>query len=466
MEKLETKETLIQHSPDREIGFTMINNHVFKDRNLKDGLLEVLCYLLSKPPTWQTRIQELCSRFDVSKRTMCRRISQLTELGYLSRSQQKNPDGTFSQAITYVCDRPIYKDDKQPCAKNRMSVNGTLSNKELIKKEASSKAAKTRARPREAPKKMPRATSAACLIDKNIKSYVSCSTMDKEKATDALPDKPANLRGPKPIADCLPAAAVFKKIAEMAAEETRRDALAELPPAEGCLPNKLSGGLSHKNDLSNSAYGQDQLLGTLVELLQERITSEQLIQLIQNYGVSKVDSACRFVAANRRVENIANLDVYLDKAIREDWSSQKTSPRPQKQPYTSNPNQKVNQDSYWTQETDKKPVVGHENEIDRLRRLNYWSLEENKTWYLGLSQALREKTLEDVLRKWPWLIHAHHKSQDWERLGQNLTRSFILSNDFIDNLWFKQFASVVNDLRLEEAAHSLRSRIWAEGIDT
>lgn len=82
------------HTP-ADIGFTVIINSVIEDERLTNGTLEVLIYLLSKPPGWIIRQADLKRRFGYGKDKQQAIFKQLEEAHYLMRECDRGDDGRF-----------------------------------------------------------------------------------------------------------------------------------------------------------------------------------------------------------------------------------------------------------------------------------------------------------------------------------------------------------------------------------
>lgn len=135
----EDSESYIQHDPHRT-NFTTIYNDCINDRQLEHKDLGLLLYMISKPPLWKIRIKELCNRFDIGEESLRKQLNKLKELGYIKRKQNRNEDGSWGDIVTYVNDKPIYKDNKQPHTEKPCTVNtGHGKTEPLVKKEVQEK---------------------------------------------------------------------------------------------------------------------------------------------------------------------------------------------------------------------------------------------------------------------------------------------------------------------------------------
>jgi len=83
-------------------GFTQINNNVICDADLSDTAFRVLCYCLSKPANWRVYNADIIKRFGYSDYKFKRAMRELKSRGFVLREQERLPDGTFGDLVTYV----------------------------------------------------------------------------------------------------------------------------------------------------------------------------------------------------------------------------------------------------------------------------------------------------------------------------------------------------------------------------
>jgi hypothetical protein len=100
-------------------NFTVIGNGLVENEALSAEALGVLCYLLSRPDNWQVIPDQLQTRFNVGRDKMYRVLSELIDLGYISRSQAKDPENHIfgkSEYVVYDEPRPEKADTgPRPC---------------------------------------------------------------------------------------------------------------------------------------------------------------------------------------------------------------------------------------------------------------------------------------------------------------------------------------------------------------
>jgi hypothetical protein len=81
-------------------------NEVVNDSRLKHGLLELMVYMLSKPPTWKINTKELSNRFDLGLDTINKRLNELSRFGYVKRVKVRSARGIYTEIDVYVTDEP------------------------------------------------------------------------------------------------------------------------------------------------------------------------------------------------------------------------------------------------------------------------------------------------------------------------------------------------------------------------
>ena len=74
---------------------TVIYNAVIEDERLRDGALEVLAYVLSKPDDWIIRQADLRRRFGYGRDRQRKIFRILEDAGYLTRERTSGEHGRF-----------------------------------------------------------------------------------------------------------------------------------------------------------------------------------------------------------------------------------------------------------------------------------------------------------------------------------------------------------------------------------
>lgn len=89
-----------------ESRFTVLPNETLTDERLSYGARGILAYLLSKPPNWEVRLQDLINGSPAGRTAVSRMIKELEEAGYMRRVQSRTEAGIFQGMITEVYDEP------------------------------------------------------------------------------------------------------------------------------------------------------------------------------------------------------------------------------------------------------------------------------------------------------------------------------------------------------------------------
>ena len=72
--------------------FTQIPNAIFEDRRLSIAAKGLLVYLLSRPPNWTVRHDQLQYTLDMGRKQLTKLLDELAEAGYLDRDEHQGRD--------------------------------------------------------------------------------------------------------------------------------------------------------------------------------------------------------------------------------------------------------------------------------------------------------------------------------------------------------------------------------------
>ena len=72
--------------------FTQIPNAIFEDRRLSIAAKGLLVYLLSRPPNWTVRHDQLQYTLDLGRKLLTKLLNELAETGYLDRDEYQGRD--------------------------------------------------------------------------------------------------------------------------------------------------------------------------------------------------------------------------------------------------------------------------------------------------------------------------------------------------------------------------------------
>lgn len=118
--------------------FTIVDNHIFKDKRLSYKELGLLCELLSLPDDWDFSIKGISSLHSDGEKAVRTGLIELEKLGYLIRKQIKGKYGQFDGYDYYIFDNP--NDNREPYVQNRLMDKGhAVKETQLITKESNNK---------------------------------------------------------------------------------------------------------------------------------------------------------------------------------------------------------------------------------------------------------------------------------------------------------------------------------------
>jgi hypothetical protein len=87
-----------------ESEFTMVRNAAAEDNELSFRALGLLVWLLSRPPGWTFTIEQLARRRPEGRDAIARAVRELEKAGYVLRTQEVGPGGTFEEHRYWVAD--------------------------------------------------------------------------------------------------------------------------------------------------------------------------------------------------------------------------------------------------------------------------------------------------------------------------------------------------------------------------
>lgn len=210
---------------------------------------------------------------------------------------------------------------------------------------------------------------------------------------------------------------------------------------------------SNKDDSykTSKAVGNQTIAAQLSVMLDGELLPQYLIQAIERFGAPKVDAVVRRIVQQMETSKISNLAAYFNKAMLTEHQSEKTSLSNQNQPSSGIDSLDRNSNLSGNKNSSFSRGVSNSNAIDDLKKEHYWPLAWNKNFYRRLSRSNRQDIIDQVANKW-FYLHEHAKHFEIDLLG----------SEFTDHNLFIPFSEILNNIRLEQAAHPLRSRIWNE----
>lgn len=127
-----------KHHKDR--NFTILDNNIFKNKDISLKAKGLLSMLLSLPDNWQFSERGLTALSADGRDSLRSGLDELEEHGYLKRTMVRNDNGQFSKTVYNVYETPttVEPRSEKPTMDNP-TVYKELSNKGLINKELSNK---------------------------------------------------------------------------------------------------------------------------------------------------------------------------------------------------------------------------------------------------------------------------------------------------------------------------------------
>lgn len=115
--------------------YSQISNDLLNDASLSLRAKGLLCYLISKPVTWNVNVNHLYKACKEGKDAIYSTINELIEAGYILRIVAKNSQGRHTGVDYHVYEQP---QRENPEVENPLVEKPEHSNKEsLVKKEVS-----------------------------------------------------------------------------------------------------------------------------------------------------------------------------------------------------------------------------------------------------------------------------------------------------------------------------------------
>lgn len=111
----------------KRTDFSVIDNHVFKDKDLTLKAKGLLATILSLPDDWKYSIEGLASLSNDGTTSVSNAINELIKAGYIVRSQSNDDQGRFSG---YVYD--IYEKPQKPFTENPNTDNSFTDNQQVL----------------------------------------------------------------------------------------------------------------------------------------------------------------------------------------------------------------------------------------------------------------------------------------------------------------------------------------------
>jgi predicted transcriptional regulator len=111
----------------KRTDFSVIDNHVFKDKELTLKAKGLLATILSLPEDWKYSIEGLASLSNDGTTSVTSALNELIQRGYIIRSQSNDEYGRFNG---YIYD--IYEKPQEPCSENPITDDTITENQQVL----------------------------------------------------------------------------------------------------------------------------------------------------------------------------------------------------------------------------------------------------------------------------------------------------------------------------------------------
>lgn len=112
----------------KRTDFSVIDNHVFKDKELTLKAKGLLTTILSLPEDWKYSIEGLASLCADGTTSVTSALNELIDRGYITRTQSVDESGRFNGYIYDIYEKPQEPCSENPITDNAFTDNSTVSN--------------------------------------------------------------------------------------------------------------------------------------------------------------------------------------------------------------------------------------------------------------------------------------------------------------------------------------------------
>lgn len=113
----------------KEKDYSVIDNHLFKDKNLSLRGKGLLALILSLPDDWNYNIEGLSKLVPDGRNTVIKALDELMDLGYIIRTQNTDENGKFVGYKYDIYEKPYAQ---TPFTEFGKTENDTLSNTNIL----------------------------------------------------------------------------------------------------------------------------------------------------------------------------------------------------------------------------------------------------------------------------------------------------------------------------------------------
>lgn len=111
----------------KRTDFSVIDNHVFKDKELTLKAKGLLATILSLPDDWKYSIEGLASLCSDGTTSVTSALNELISRGYITRTRSNDESGRFNG---YIYD--IYEKPQEPCSENPITDDTFTENQQVL----------------------------------------------------------------------------------------------------------------------------------------------------------------------------------------------------------------------------------------------------------------------------------------------------------------------------------------------
>ena len=111
----------------KRTDFSVIDNHVFKDKDLTLKAKGLLATILSLPDDWKYSIEGLASLCSDGTTSVTSALNELISRGYIIRTRSNDESGRFNGYIYDIYERP-----QEPCSENPITDDTITENRQVL----------------------------------------------------------------------------------------------------------------------------------------------------------------------------------------------------------------------------------------------------------------------------------------------------------------------------------------------
>jgi hypothetical protein len=127
-------------------NFSALSNGIWEDDKLSAEAKGTLGYLLSRPPNWHVRINQVGRKMKLGRDRLYRIMGELIDAGYVERKQGRKGGGSFKAMSYYVCDNvgvaTLSQPEKPHTAEPHTAEPHTENQDALVRKDSTKKDSK------------------------------------------------------------------------------------------------------------------------------------------------------------------------------------------------------------------------------------------------------------------------------------------------------------------------------------